>query len=89
MRPCARTASVRQSTRLDLQPHEPRARHVGISPAFALAVRVPFYAEWRGVCFGAVPRRWLALLAASLEGDLGHLIAVTQTGDFPVWSLVG
>jgi hypothetical protein len=33
MRPCARTASLHQPTRLDLQPHEPWARHVGVSPA--------------------------------------------------------
>jgi hypothetical protein len=63
MRPCARTASVRQSTRLDLQPHEPRARHVGISPAFALAVRVPFYAEWRGDVSGlTLGGGWRSLL---------------------------
>jgi len=64
MRPSARTASLQQSTRLDLQPHEPRAGHVGFGSASALVVRVLIRAEWHGVPCRAGHGRRLALLAA-------------------------
>src|ERR1700730_5772324 len=57
--------ALQQSTRLDLQPHEPRAGHVGVSPASALAMRVPVHAEWHCVRCGAGQRRRLAFLATS------------------------
>jgi hypothetical protein len=47
--PFTRRTLVQQSTRLDLQPHEPRAGHVSPGPAFALAVRVLIHGEWHGV----------------------------------------
>src|SRR2546422_3296590 len=65
MRPPAWPASLQQSARLDLQPHEPWARHVGISPAPALVVRVSVHAEWHCVRCRAGNGRRLALLAAS------------------------
>src|ERR1035441_454006 len=67
MRPCARTASLQQSTRLDLQPHEPRAMDVSRGSASALAVRVLIHAEWHGVRCRAGHGRRLAFLAASPE----------------------
>src|SRR5437879_2347293 len=63
--PPAWPASLQQSARLDLQPHEPWARHVGISPAPALVVRVSVHAEWHCVRCRAGNGRRLALLAAS------------------------
>src|SRR5882724_6144077 len=65
MRPCAWTTSLQQSTRLDLQPHEPWAGHVGVSPASALVMRVPVHAEWHCLRCRAGQRRRLALLATS------------------------
>src|ERR1700739_1378350 len=65
VRTCARTASLQQSTGLDLQPHEPWAGHVRRSSASALAVRVLIHAEWHGVPCGAGHRRRLAILVAS------------------------
>src|SRR5882724_2223723 len=70
MRPSARTASVQQSTRLDLQPHEPRSGHVGFGSASALVVRVLIHAEWHGVPFRAGHGRRLALLAAPPDGSV-------------------
>src|SRR5450755_437598 len=64
MRSYARTASLQQSTRLDLQPHEPRDGHVGVSPTPALAMRVPVHAEWHFVRRRAGHGRRLALLVA-------------------------
>ena len=72
MRSCARTASLQQSTRLDLQPHEPRAGHVSAGSACALAVRVLINAEWHGVRCGAGHGRRLALLAASPDRSAGR-----------------
>jgi hypothetical protein len=77
------TASLHQSTRLDLQPHEPRARHVGISPASALAVRVPLCTEWRGVRCGAdhfsrSPQAVHFISRCSSIGWLRYLAALTQ-----------
>src|SRR5260370_38238959 len=40
-----RTVSLQQSARLDLQPHEPRAGQVGVSPAPALVIPVPVHLE--------------------------------------------
>src|SRR4051794_6930854 len=49
MRPCARAVPLQQSTRLGLQPREPRAGNVGGRVAYPLAVRVRIHAEWRRV----------------------------------------
>src|ERR1700752_5137035 len=65
VRTCARTASLQQSAGLDLQPHEPRARHARRSSAAALAVRVPIYAEWIGIRRGIGPWRRMAFPDAS------------------------
>jgi len=63
MRPPAWPASLQQSARLDLQPHEPWARHVGISPAPALVVRVSVHAEWHCVrCRAGNGGGWRSLL---------------------------
>ena len=70
MRPCAWTSSLQQSTRLDLQPHEPWAGHVGVSPAPALVIRVPVSAEWPSVRYGAGHGRRLAFLAAPRRTDV-------------------
>src|SRR6266404_1671366 len=61
---CARAASLQQSTRLGLQPHEPRAGNVGGRVAAPLAVRVRIHAEWR--CVRRRADRWgrLARLTA-------------------------
>src|SRR5882762_7229675 len=56
MRPRARAASLQQSTRLGLQPHEPRAGSVGGRVAAPLAVRVRIHAEWR--CVRRRADRW-------------------------------
>src|SRR6266404_7460247 len=61
---CTRTTSLQQSTRLALQPLEPRVGHVGGSSAPALVVRVLIDAEWHGVPCRTVHGRRLALPAA-------------------------
>jgi hypothetical protein len=65
MRSCAWTASLQQSTRLDLQPHEPRAVYISPGSASPLAVRVLIHAEWSGVPHMADHGRRLALLAGA------------------------
>src|SRR4029077_3522346 len=64
MRPCAWTASLQKSTRLDLQPREPWGGLVGVSPAPALVMRVPVHAEWHGVRGRAGRGRGLGVLGA-------------------------
>src|SRR5260370_22575746 len=49
MRPRARAASLQQSTRLGLQPHEPRAGSVGGRVAVPFAVLARIHAECRRV----------------------------------------
>src|SRR5437879_10890471 len=53
MRPRARAASLQQSTRLGLQPHEPRAGSVGGRVAAPFAARVGHDAEGRSGRGGA------------------------------------
>ena len=57
-------ASLQQSTRLGLQPHEPRAGYVGRSSASPLAVRVRIHAEWCGVRRRVDRRRRMARITA-------------------------
>src|SRR5882724_11064514 len=92
MRPRARAASLQQSTRLGLQPHEPRAGNVGGRVAAPLAVRVRIHAEWR--CVRRRADRWgrLARLSAPQDRSVRrvedvsvlHRISDGQTGAPPM-----
>ena len=70
--PCPWSTPLRQSARLDLQPHESRARHVSAGSASALAVCLPVHAERHGVRSRAGHGRRLALLAASPRRSVGR-----------------
>jgi hypothetical protein len=77
MRPRARAASLQQSTRLGLQPHEPRAGNVGGRVAAPLVVRVRIHAEWR--CVRRRADRWgrSARLAATQDRSVGRFKRVS------------
>src|SRR6185312_12752858 len=64
LRPCPWPTPLRQSARLDLQPHESRTRHVSAGSAHSLAVRVLIHAERHGVRCRAAHGTRVALLVA-------------------------
>src|ERR1700733_4050455 len=64
LRPYPWPTPLRQSARLDLQPHESGAGHVSVGSAHSLAVRVLIHAERHGVRCRAAHRTGVALLVA-------------------------
>src|SRR5262249_9358545 len=67
MRSSTRLAAISQTTRLGLQPHQPRSRHARRGSAFSLALCVSVHAQRPGFPCGIDARRWLALAVAETD----------------------